>query len=135
MDKCFGKEKIQKLIKGLSFPRKWESSLINLLQYLWIPVCTGMTIFARASFIIVLSGIIGFYFTGIPVFAADGPQQQEENKVEIEIEKQAIVVKIERPSIIFPVRWKNPDFPEEREHILKQDFRDEIKKIIEMGNE
>ncbi len=123
MDKCFGKEKIQKLIKVLSFPRNW------------IPVFTGMTIFVRASFIIVLSGIMGFYFTVNPVFAADEPQQQEENKVEIEIEKQAIVVKIERPSIVFPVRWKNPDFPEEKEYKLKQDFSDEIKKIIEMGNE
>jgi len=35
--------------KSLSFPRKWESSLFNVLQNLWIPVFTGMTTFARAS--------------------------------------------------------------------------------------
>jgi len=35
--------------KNLSFPRKWESSLFNMLQNLWIPVFTGMTTFARAS--------------------------------------------------------------------------------------
>jgi len=37
--------------KSLSFPRKWESSLFNVLQNLWIPVFTGMTTFARASII------------------------------------------------------------------------------------
>lgn len=64
-----------------------------------------------------------------PAFAAE-EQEPEETKIEIELEKQAIVVKIERPSIVFPVRWKNPDFPEEREYLLKQDFRDEIRKIM-----
>ncbi len=97
--------------------------------------CFGKEKTKKLILVLILSGITGFYFTGNPVFAADEPQQQEENKVEIELEKQAIVVKIERPSIIFPVRWKNPDFPEEKEYNLKQDFSGEIKRIIEMGNE
>ncbi|MDD5435502.1 MAG: hypothetical protein PH343_08740 [Nitrospira sp.] len=80
-------------------------------------------------------GICVFYLATYPVYAAEGPQQEEEKKTEIELEKQAIVVKIERPSIVFPVRWKTPDIQEEREYILRQDFRDEIKKIIETGDE
>ncbi|MBI5193330.1 MAG: hypothetical protein HZA08_07820 [Nitrospirae bacterium] len=82
--------------------------------------------------IIVAFMVILFFFDFFqlcnPAFAAD-EQEQEETKIEIEIEKQAIVVKIERPSIVFPVKWKNPDFPEEREYVLKQDFMDEIRKI------
>ena len=69
-----------------------------------------------------------FFQLWTPVYAAD-EKEPEETKIEIELEKQAIVVKIERPSIVFPVRWKNPDFPEERDYLLKQDFRDEIRKI------
>lgn len=79
------------------------------------------------AFIILLGGFV-FFLSTTSVFAAD-EQEPEETKIEIELEKQAIVVKIERPSIVFPVRWKNPDFPEEREYLLKQDFRDEIRKI------
>ena len=106
MDKCFGKEISRNKIQKLIL-------------------------------VLILCGIIGFCFTDRSVFAANEPQQQGENKVEveIEIEKQAIVAKIEHPSVAFPVRWKNPEFPEEKEYILKQDFRDEIKRIIEIGNE
>ena len=44
-------EALAKVLKkrSLSFPRKWESSLFNVLQNLWIPVFTGMTTFAKAS--------------------------------------------------------------------------------------
>lgn len=77
---------------------------------------------------LIISAVVGVCPIITPAFAAD-EQQHGETKIEIELEKQAIVVKIERPSIVFPIRWKNPDFPEEREYLLKQDFRDEIRKL------
>ena len=49
-----------------SFPRKWESSLLNMLQSLWIPVFTGMTTFARASCLFAFCILI---FNFSPAFA------------------------------------------------------------------
>jgi len=37
--------------KNMSFPRKRESSLFDLLENLWIPAFAGMTTFARGLFI------------------------------------------------------------------------------------
>jgi hypothetical protein len=85
--------------------------------------------------VVLISGLLGCCLHANALYAADETQQQEENKVEIEVEKQSIVVKVERPSLIFPVRWKDPDIPEEREYILKKDFSEEIKKIIDIGNQ
>jgi len=49
--KVHKEEPLAKVLKEkyLSFPRKWESSLFNMLQKLWFPVFTGMTTFARGS--------------------------------------------------------------------------------------
>lgn len=85
--------------------------------------------------VVFISGLLGCCLHANTLHAADEAPQQEENKVEIEVEKQSIVVKIERPSLIFPLRWKDPDIPEEREYILKKDFSEEIKKIIDMSNQ
>lgn len=89
----------------------------------------------KLTAILILLGLCVFYLATYQVYAAEGPQQEEENKIEIELEKQSIVAHIEHPSIVFPVRWKTPDIPEERAYILRQDFREEIKKIIETGDE
>jgi len=37
--------------KNMSFPRKRESSLFDLLENLWIPAFAGMTTFAKGLFI------------------------------------------------------------------------------------
>lgn len=80
--------------------------------------------------IVLISGLLVCCLHSTSLYAADETPQQEETNVEIEVEKQSIVVKVERPSLIFPLRWKDPDIPEEREYILKKDFSEEIKKIL-----
>ena len=44
----------------MSFPRKRESSLFDLLENLWIPAFAGMTIFARGLFIQLQTAVSNF---------------------------------------------------------------------------
>ncbi|HKZ57875.1 MAG: hypothetical protein A2Y48_03160 [Nitrospirae bacterium RIFCSPLOW2_12_42_9] len=61
------------------------------------------------------------------IYAEDN---KDENK--IEFEKMEIIGVLERPAAIFPIRWKNPERPEEMTYELKRSFKEEIFDFLDM---
>lgn len=78
--------------------------------------------------VIVLSGIVILSLLSGIVYAEE--QKEEERK--IELEKMQIFGVLERPNVIFPTRWKDPDAPEERIYKLKRSFKEEIMDFVDM---
>lgn len=53
-------------------------------------------------------------------------ETQKEEEKKIELEKIQILGVLERPSVIFPVRWKEPEAPGEKTYKLERSFKEEI---------
>jgi len=51
---------------------------------------------------------------------------QSEGERKIELEKIQILGVLERPKVLFPVRWKDPDPPKKEEDKIERGFREEI---------
>lgn len=50
----------------------------------------------------------------------------------IELEKLQIFGVVERPNVVFPVRWKDPENPEERVYNFKRSFKEEIFDFVDV---
>lgn len=53
-------------------------------------------------------------------------ETQKEEEKKIELEKIQILGILERPSVLFPVRWKEPEAPEEKADKIERSFKEEI---------
>lgn len=53
-------------------------------------------------------------------------ETQKEEEKKIELEKIQILGVLERPSVLFPVRWKDPEAPEEKMDKIERSFKEEI---------
>lgn len=58
------------------------------------------------------------------------PQKEKDSK--IELEKEEIVGVLERPNVLFPIRWKDTEAPEEKPHGLQRSFKEEIFDFVDM---
>lgn len=64
------------------------------------------------------------FLGGIPAY---GTTKQINKKEEtIKLEKEEIYGTLERPGVIFPVRWKSPEVIHERSYPLQRSFTEEI---------
>lgn len=73
----------------------------------WITVCWGILLIS---------------FWSIGVYA----ESTKEKDSKIELEKEEIVGVLERPNVLFPIRWKDTEAPEEKPHGLQRSFKEEI---------
>ena len=51
-------------------------------------------------------------------------QKQKDSK--IELEKEDILGVLERPNVLFPIRWKDTEAPAEKSYELQRSFKEEI---------
>lgn len=63
------------------------------------------------------------------ILYAETPKEKESK---IELEKEEIFGILERPNVIFPVHWRDPEGPEERPFKLERSFREEIFDFVDM---
>lgn len=81
----------------------------------------------RVKIIIILIMVILISFIGNILYAED---KEEEKK--ITIEKTEVLGVLERPAVIFPVRWKYPEGYAARTVILERSFKEEIFEFVDM---
>ena len=75
--------------------------------------------------------IVLFVFS---IIVTCGNIQAAEKDKKIELEKEEIIGVLERPNVIFPIRWKDPDGPNEREYKLQRSFKEEIFDFVDMDS-
>ncbi len=57
-------------------------------------------------------------------------QKQKDSK--IELEKEEILGVLERPNVLFPIRWKDTEAPTEKSYELQRSFKEEIFDFVDM---
>ena len=80
--------------------------------------------------IVILVMLILTSFMGNILYA----EVKGEGEKKIELEKTEIFGVLERPATIFPVRWKDPDGPEEKTYTLRRSFKREILEFVDMDS-
>ena len=80
--------------------------------------------------IILLLAVAIIFLWGNTVYA----EAKEEGERRIELEKTEIIGVLERPAAIFPVRWKDPEGPDEKTYTLKRSFKREIFEFVDMDS-
>ncbi len=70
----------------------------------------------------VLLGVLFISYWSDRVYA-EFPKEKDSK---IELEKEEIVGVLERPNVIFPIRWKDTEAPEEQPRGLQRSFKEEI---------
>ena len=63
-----------------------------------------------------------------------GLKGEFEKDRKIELEKEEIIGVLERPNVIFPIRWKDPDGTNERGYKLQRSFKEEISDFVDMDS-
>ena len=58
--------------------------------------------------------------------------EDKEEEKKITIEKTEVLGVLERPAVIFPVRWKYPEEHAAKTMILKRSFKEEIFEFVDM---
>lgn len=58
------------------------------------------------------------------------PQKEKDSK--IQLEKEEIIGVLERPNVLFPVRWKDTEAPAEKSYELQRSFKEEIFDFVDM---
>jgi hypothetical protein len=81
----------------------------------------------RTRIILILIMVILISFIGNILHAED---KEEEKKVTIE--KTEVLGVLERPAVIFPVRWKYPEGHAAKTMILERSFEEEIFEFVDM---
>lgn len=59
-------------------------------------------------------------------------EAQKEKDKRIELEKEEIVGILERPNVLFPIRWKDTEVSEEGSYKLQRSFKEEIFDFVDM---
>ncbi|MBI5406471.1 MAG: hypothetical protein HZA18_02090 [Nitrospirae bacterium] len=77
---------------------------------------------------VVLGGILILSLWSDRIYA----EAQKEKDKRIELEKEEIVGILERPNVLFPIRWKDTEVPEERSYGLQRSFKEEIFEFVDM---
>lgn len=89
--------------------------------------CGVRSVECRVRIIIILLMVILISFMGNILYAED---KEEEKKVTIE--KTEVLGVLERPTVIFPVRWKYPEGHAAKTVILERSFREEIFEFVDI---
>jgi len=76
----------------------------------------------------VFLGIFLISLWGERVYAE--PQKERDSK--IQLEKEEILGVLERPNVLFPVRWKDTEAPQEKSYELQRSFKEEIFDFVDM---
>ena len=77
---------------------------------------------------VVLCGILILSLWSDRIYA----EAQKEKDRRIELEKEEIVGILERPNVLFPIRWKDTEVPEEKSYKLQRSFKEEIFDFVDM---
>ena len=81
----------------------------------------------RVRIVLILIMVILISFIGNILYAED---KEEEKK--ITIEKTEVLGQLERPAVIFPVRWTYPEGRAAKTVILGRSFKEEIFEFVDM---
>ena len=81
----------------------------------------------RVRIVLILIMVILISFVGNILYAED---KEEEKK--ITIEKTEVLGQLERPAVIFPVRWTYPEGRAAKTVILRRSFKEEIFEFVDM---
>lgn len=80
------------------------------------------------KWITLLGGIFLLSLCSATLFAE--AQKQKDSK--IELEKEDILGVLERPNVLFPIRWKDTEAPAEKSYELQRSFKEEIFDFVDM---
>ncbi len=80
------------------------------------------------KWVMVFLGIFIISLWGDRIYA----EMQKEKEKKIELEKEEILGILERPNVVFPIRWKDPEGPEESLYKLQRSFKEEIFDFVDM---